>query len=818
MSEIGSKIEESKLLEEAMQKGKSLGIETIDGKRYLTGYRLTKSYPLNISFRSDYEMIMIDWEEKQSFIINVLSSLVFFSIVLVFVLLYRYITEKELEIELHKNELKSRKRYQILFEESTNFVVIMDSEGEIKKINNKALRFLNLKHQEYLSKKLYELRSWDEDSQRWIKEMVLNFKSSELVKKELIVFDSDKKKKIVEFTLSYIEVDGNFELFGSWIDITETKYYEEEILRAKEMAERSSRAKSDFLANMSHEIRTPLNGIIGLTELVLKTELKEIQREYLQKAQTSSYALLYVINDILDYSKIESGKLDLENIPFELNKVKESLIDLFEYQANKKGITLRVNSPKNMRLVGDALRLRQILTNLIGNAIKFTDNGSIVVNIEILNEKDKDVKLLFRVKDSGIGMSQKVKRSVFMEFNQADNSITRQYGGTGLGLAIVKQLVHLMGGEIWVESKQGEGSEFSFTLTFTTDDNPSEVEDAKEVDLKSIEMIRGAKILLVEDNKINQVVALGMINDLDIDVEIAQNGKEAVDMARTREYDLILMDLQMPIMDGFESAREIRTFNKEIPIVALSAAVLQEDIDKTKESGMDRHLAKPIDQRELVEVFAKFIKVKNKKRVTPKKEKEIFKGEELLDYYGVDLDELRARVGDNKRVIEKILNSFCRDYEEMDEIFDLNEIESESFSKAIHTLKGVSGNLSLKEIFTLSQEIYATKDLDRKHSLTRELLALMRETIESLKKQLSSSVEKTQERRYSKDEVALFIEELREDLSHYRVISNSRVDSALQMLKEHMQKDEVSKLKAYLHDYKYREAYELILKFDRESK
>ena len=404
-------------------------------------------------------------------------------------------------------------------------------------------------------------------------------------------------------------------MIGLHIDITEQKNLEKSLVKAKEAADNANKSKSDFLANMSHEIRTPLNGILGLNDLVLKTDLDEKQRGYLLKSKTSSQALLHVINDILDYSKIEAGKLNLEMKSFDLETVLRNIMDLFEYQANNKGISLSQTNSANLyghRLIGDALRLTQILTNLVGNAIKFTEQGNVQISVNISSEEEDFINLEFKVKDSGIGMSKEVQENLFKEFTQADTSITRKYGGTGLGLTISKQLVKMMEGEIWTESIEGEGSSFIFNIKFEKSKEETSTTEEVISDILSprhMNALEGIKILLVEDNKVNQLVAMGLLEDYKVDIDIANNGQEAVDMASAEIYDVILMDLQMPVMDGFEATKIIRTYTDytSTPIFALSAAVMQEDKKLTKEAGMDEHLAKPIDKEVLIETLVAYV-------------------------------------------------------------------------------------------------------------------------------------------------------------------------------------------------------------------
>jgi signal transduction histidine kinase/ActR/RegA family two-component response regulator len=390
-----------------------------------------------------------------------------------------------------------------------------------------------------------------------------------------------------------------------------------ELRLAKKVSEKELECKSSFFANMSHEIRTPLNGVLGFTSLLLDEKLSKEAHGHVQHIKECGESLLMVINDILDLSKIEAGKLNIDHVPMDLEKTIETAIFVFHKTVTEKGITInyKVSNEVPKVISGDPLRLRQVLLNLIGNAVKFTDKGFINIDVSLNHENSSEgINLLVRVEDSGIGIPSHAIGRLFNSFEQADSSTTRKYGGTGLGLAICSKLVSLMGGKIWVESEDGKGSTFSFIFELQEASVLGESEElgTMSIDYGSEPPGHKVEILVAEDNKINQILVGKILKKLGYgSIDFVENGKKAIEAIQNKEYDLVLMDVQMPEMGGYEATKIIKTkINNDLKIVGLSANVFDEDKLKAKEVGMDDYLEKPINVQKMFKIMEEILKAK----------------------------------------------------------------------------------------------------------------------------------------------------------------------------------------------------------------
>lgn len=570
-----------------------------------TELQLEKSHKEGIFFETTHKR-----KDGSIFFVEVSSQGAYIGNLRMLVSIIRDISDrKEAERKLQKSEEMYRALFNTASDSFYLHELVEDNQklSRIIEVNEIICKKLGYTREEMLNLFIVDINK--NQGVEYYKNVIDNVEKKGNYTFENIHMTKDGQEIPVEVSAHYIEMDGKKYIFSLARDITERKQVEEEMKIAKEQAEAANKAKSEFLANMSHEIRTPINGIVGMIDLTLHTDLNEEQKDNIITAKNCAKSLLNIINDILDFSKMEAGKLNIEAIDFSVKELMEEIIKAHSVKANQKRLELSYSFSSNVPIYinGDPNRLQQVLDNLINNALKFTQKGEVNISVKKSEYKGDLTKLKFAVSDTGIGISQEGLSKLFKSFSQVDGSYTRKFGGTGLGLVISKQLVEMMGGEMWVESEVSKGTTFYFEILFKTGSSP----EIKPVMEKSIPVPqKKSSILLAEDDKVNQTVIYRMLKEDGYTVDIVENGKAAVEAFKNKNYDLILMDIQMPLMDGVEATRIIRNMegdNKHTPVIAITAFALNGDREKFLSLGMDAYVSKPVSMKELLEVIYKTI-------------------------------------------------------------------------------------------------------------------------------------------------------------------------------------------------------------------
>lgn len=863
----------------------------------------------------------------------------------------------------------SQERVNKLLESTPEPILVVNAEGKIEQTNDATVRMFGYEFDEILGQPIDILipQRYHQHHFSLFSSFMQNPKRIRMTERgDIEAVTKSGEHLIVEINLNPIKLEGDIFVIAGIRDITQQKKAEQQLVQAIRIADDANQAKSDFLANMSHEIRTPMNAIIGMSHLALQTGLDKKAKNYVEKVHRSAESLLGIINDILDFSKIEAGKLDIEQIEFYLDDVMHNFANLVGLRAEEKGLELHFDIANDVpsNLIGDPLRLGQVLTNLGNNAVKFTETGGqVVVQITVEKRHEHDVRLHFCVKDTGIGMRPDQLSKLFQSFSQADSSTTRKYGGTGLGLAISKRLSELMGGEIWAESEENNGSEFHFTSQFqvsevqkprqqvatsslgelkalVVDDNATareilkqmlesfkfEVETAQngfealeklhENDDKSpfelvfmdwkmptmdgiettrgfqqkqvlknqptvimvtaygredavsasglidfggfltkpvtpsglldaillamgkeivegrrndfgqanandaIAQLQGADILLVEDNEMNQELAIELLQSNGLRVTLAENGQEALDKLATHSFDGVLMDCQMPVMDGYTAAKTIRRDEKfeGLPIIAMTANAMAGDKEKVLACGMDDHIAKPIIIGDMFNTMAKWITPKNP--LSAKAQRSLPKDVVLPELTSLDMKKGLSTTQNNNALYLKLLKRFHSGNQHFTEQFEQALATSqEDATRLAHTLKGTAGSIGATEIQSTAADLESACKLQNQDleplvlAVTNALTPVLAE-LDQLSQMKTESAESVE---VDSTVVRAKLEELKSLIEDYDTDAADLLEELEPMLNESVQKSALQQLSQAIENYDFETALEHLEQLENNS-